>query len=74
MGLGRYIRYILTQGLKPGDRLPAERGLSESLGISRNVVREALRALEVGAFYVRRDRLESAGTRSMAASRRTRIA
>jgi DNA-binding FadR family transcriptional regulator len=38
--------YILAQGLKPGDRLPSEHQLSKGLGVSRTVVREAMRGLE----------------------------
>ncbi len=35
-------RFIMNQGLRAGMKLPSERELSESLAISRNVVREAL--------------------------------
>lgn len=35
-------RFIVKQGLQTGMKLPSERELSESLAISRNVVREAL--------------------------------
>jgi GntR family transcriptional regulator, transcriptional repressor for pyruvate dehydrogenase complex len=38
-------RFILTEELKAGDQLPSERDLSESLSVSRNIVREALSVL-----------------------------
>lgn len=38
--------YILRRDLGPGDKLPAEHELAAELGASRNVVREALRALQ----------------------------
>lgn len=41
------IREQIANGrLSEGDKLPAERHLAESLGVSRNTVREALRSLE----------------------------
>src|SRR5687768_17339021 len=43
MGLGDY---IAANGLGPGDRLPAERELAETLGVSRGTMREALRSFE----------------------------
>jgi len=37
---------IAAGGLREGDKLPPERQLAETLGVSRNTVREALRSLE----------------------------
>jgi GntR family transcriptional repressor for pyruvate dehydrogenase complex len=52
------IREVIEQGhLKAGDRLPTEAELSEQLGVSRTVVREAVNQLEsVGLLIVRRGR------------------
>lgn len=44
---------ILDGSLRAGDRLPGERELAELLGVSRNSVREALRALESMDLVVR---------------------
>jgi GntR family transcriptional regulator, transcriptional repressor for pyruvate dehydrogenase complex len=62
------IRLRVAAGeLRPGDKLPAERELSASFGVSRSAVREALRSLEIagvvklqkgvkgGAFVLRGD-------------------
>ncbi len=45
---------VTSRALKPGDKLPSERELCELLGVSRTVVREAVRALVVkGLLEVR---------------------
>ncbi len=62
------IRSRMASGeLRPGHKLPSERGLSASFGVSRSAVREALRSLEIagvvrlqkgvkgGAFVLRGD-------------------
>jgi DNA-binding FadR family transcriptional regulator len=38
---------ILDRGLKPGDLLPPEQVLAAEFGVSRNVVREAIKSMEV---------------------------
>jgi GntR family transcriptional repressor for pyruvate dehydrogenase complex len=38
---------IVSGELRPGDRLPPEKELSETLGLSRNSLREAVKALEL---------------------------
>jgi DNA-binding FadR family transcriptional regulator len=52
------IREVIEQGhLRAGDRLPTEAELGEQLGVSRTVVREAVRQLEsLGLLSVRRGR------------------
>lgn len=45
--------FIMQSGLKPGDKLPAERELTESLRVGRSSLREAVKALRaVGAIEV----------------------
>ncbi len=46
---------ISSADLKPGDRLPTEHELSEQLGVSRTVIREAVKVLvATGLVYTRR--------------------
>ena len=40
------LAYIEAQHLKPGDLLPSETSLATSFGVSRPVIREALKSLE----------------------------
>ena len=62
--LNQILENIQNGSLKPGDALPAERNMAESMGISRPVLREVLRALELlgivtsvrgGANYIAQD-------------------
>ncbi|GBR26635.1 FCD domain-containing protein [Kozakia baliensis] len=59
----RLSEMIAEQGLKPGDRLPAERELSQQMGVSRSSLREAIQKLTAqnqlyarqgGGTYVRK--------------------
>ena len=54
---------LLAGSLKPGDRLISERELASLLGVSRPVVREALRALTVLGIVEIRDRIGTVVTR-----------
>lgn len=38
---------IISNNLQPGDLLPTEQALCESLGVSRNVLREAIKSMEL---------------------------
>lgn len=50
----RLRQFILESQLRPGDRLPTEKELSDRLGASRSAIREALRSLEaVGMIEVK---------------------
>lgn len=40
-------RMVLDRHMKPGDLLPPEQALAAEFGVSRNVVREAIKSLEV---------------------------
>jgi DNA-binding FadR family transcriptional regulator len=41
----KIVELVTANNLKPGDRLPTERALSEQLGVSRTVIREAVKVL-----------------------------
>ena len=45
--LGRLNAWLAGQGLRAGDRLPAERRLCAALGVSRSELRKALAVLEM---------------------------
>lgn len=51
----KIIEYITSSGLQPGDRLPTEQGLGKLLGVSRAMVREAIKLLTArGYVWTRR--------------------
>jgi DNA-binding FadR family transcriptional regulator len=53
---------ISTGALREGDKLPPERQLAEVMGVSRNTVREALRALEYAGLLVLRPGIAGGAT------------
>lgn len=62
----RLSRVIRSQGLQPGDRLPAERRLAPALGVSRNTLRNTLRMLEArGLVRIRKSSGTYLNTRFM---------
>jgi len=40
-------KYIADNNLQPGDKLPTEMEMCDALGVSRNVLREAIKSLEI---------------------------
>lgn len=48
----RLAELIRKGSLKPGDRLPAERGLAEKMRVSRATLREALRVMQLRGIIV----------------------
>lgn len=51
----RIEKMILDNRLHPGDKLPSEPELAESFGVSRNVIREAMKALKERDLIVQRN-------------------
>jgi DNA-binding FadR family transcriptional regulator len=45
-------QWIFSGGMKPGDQLPSERELCEKFGVSRTVIREAMKSLSARGFIV----------------------
>jgi GntR family transcriptional repressor for pyruvate dehydrogenase complex len=53
--VARQIQRLIVDGvLKPGELLPPERQLAEQFGVSRNSVRDAIRALELTGLVIAR--------------------
>ena len=48
------VRDHLLSGVRHGEKLPTERALAEQFGVSRNVIRRALLAMEVEGRIVRK--------------------
>ena len=46
--------HLLNSGVRHGEKLPTERALAEQFGVSRNVIRRALLAMEVVGRIVRK--------------------
>lgn len=66
--LAQLREYVATTGLRAGDRLPSERELADSMGVSRASIKQAIVALEVqglveirhgGGTYLRKDSLST---------------
>ena len=45
--VARQLERMILKKLRPGDKLPSERELSETLGVSRSSIRDAIRSLEL---------------------------
>lgn len=67
--VGAYLERLIETELRPGDKLPPERELAESLDVSRTSVREALQLLEQRRLV---DRRPGRGTVVLEPDRRVR--
>lgn len=45
--LSRLLNFLVSSDIRPGDKLPSERSLSEHLGLGRSAVREAVKSLHL---------------------------
>jgi len=45
--VARQIERLILKKMQPGDKLPSERELAETLGVSRSSIRDAIRSLEL---------------------------
>ncbi len=50
--IDQLFKLIISGNLKPGDKIPSERRLTELFDVSRNSIREAIRLLELLGFLV----------------------
>src|ERR1700675_382262 len=57
--VARQIERLILKKLKPGDKLPSERELAETLRVSRSSIRDAIRGLELSGLVEPR---QGAGT------------
>ena len=57
--VARQIERLILKRLQPGDKLPSERELAETLGVSRSSIRDAIRSLELMGLVAPR---QGAGT------------
>src|ERR1700746_1420290 len=48
--VARQIERLILKKLKPGDKLPSERELAETLRVSRSSIRDAIRGLELSGL------------------------
>ena len=46
-GVAKQIERLILKKLQPGDKLPSERDLAETLAVSRSSIRDAIRSLEL---------------------------
>lgn len=52
--INEFENMIETGKLKPGEKLPSERMLAEQMGVSRGILREALRTIESKGYITRK--------------------